>query len=345
MAPLTPAALPPPGVGSVFARASIKRLARSAGPQEFQQPGLKHLGFGIKIFHFKRLYGVAGQGLLRGQADKLGAGYRDVPGFYLFLYLVKALYGGGAVIGEHGGYLHLVLDSKEDLLGAQAGEPAPGGADLFGQTPGELHVGGIQVYVEIYYLPARAYGDGAGGRMDLVGAEIRHAVRVPAYIFLQALELPLSDLRQVAAVRPPGGESVKIEGDIQFPADDSAQRAGQFNAFLDRGVHDGNKRRHVQRAHAGVFAFVVVQVYKFGGLLRGLEHAFHRGLKRSDEGKDGPVMIGVFFHVQHQHPGHGGRGTDDSVYLGGIPALAEIWHAFHEFPHRSLQVENLLFCA
>ena len=169
----------------------------------------------------------------------------------------------------------------------------------------------------------------------MVGPEVRHALGVLADHFAQALELALAHLGQVLAVVEFGGAVVKVNGDIEFAADALAGLLGQRYAVLYRGIHDRDERGHVRGAHAGMFPFMVVEVYELGGLFGNREHGVGGGLHRGHEGEHGAVVVGVLLHVEDEHAGHGPGGVYNSVDLGEVAAFAEIRNAFHEFTHKS----------
>ena len=94
--------------------------------------------------------------------------------------------------------------------------------------------------------------------MDALGPEIGGARRVFADFQTQALELALSDVRQVPALRPLRGMIIKVHRNLKLPPDALAAFFRQFDAFREAARQEGNEGDHVHRPHARVLAPVVV---------------------------------------------------------------------------------------
>ena len=67
-----------------------------------------------------------------------------------------------------------------------------------------------------------------------------------------------------------------------------------------------------------------------GRLGDGLKRRLGHGLRRADEGDDGPIRVGTGVHVQQLHARDGLNGVGNGLDLGPIAAFGKIGHAFDD---------------
>ena len=164
-------------------------------------------------------------------------------------------------------------------------------ADAFADPLGHREVPGPEVHVVGDQGGSGADRDHAGSRVRRFRTEVRLPLRL-AHLGGEPFELPLPDLREVAALLGARRILVEIDRDSVAFRDLRPDLAGERHALLHGRAADRDHRHHVDRAHAGVLPGVTPQVDSRHGrveerpappALRRLDRSRTLGCARSDE--------------------------------------------------------------
>ena len=90
-----------------------------------------------------------------------------------------------------------------------------------------------------------------------------------------------------------------------------AKAAGDFDAFLHRGIADRHERHHVRGADARVFAGMLVQIDRFGRRIGSPGKQLLLPPPGADIGDHGAVVVEVRMAIENLNPGHGLDSLDD----------------------------------
>jgi hypothetical protein len=145
----------------------------------------------------------------------------------------------------------------------------------------------------------------------------------------QAFELASAHFFEQGAIGAGCGGFVEIDGNLVALPDFRAGLAGQQRALLERDVADGHKGNDVGRADAGMHTLLSGEVNELRCAARPANGGFDDRCRRTGDGDDGTVVIGVKRPVQQVGPLdlHGG---DDRLDHLGLSAFGEVGHAFDE---------------
>ena len=196
--------------------------------------------------------------------------------------------------------------------------------------PGDLHVGGVQVDIEIHRGHPGADGGGPAGGVDGMGAIVGHPHGV-LHLLRQPLELPLADVGQLPAVGGGGRLVVQVEGLAEALGCLAGHVVGQLVTVPDGAVAHRDEGDHIRAADAGVLPLMAVHVDQLHGAADGLYHGLAQGLGLTHHGDHAAVVVGVGGVVQQLDPGLGPEAVHDLFHRFHIPPLAEVGDGLDQF--------------
>jgi len=196
-------------------------------------------------------------------------------------------------------------------------------------------VGGVQEHAEADQRVAGADDGGAGVRREGLGAE----VGAPAGLldlFGEALVLALADVVDIAAGRIARGLAEQVHRDLEARGHLFGELHGHLDGLGDGGVLQGDERKDVHRADAGVGALVPPHVDPCQRHLIELQAGFEDGVARAGESEDRPVADVVHGHVQHHQVGHAVEPSGQLVDELPVTALADVGDHGDDLAHGRL---------
>ena len=119
----------------------------------------------------------------------------------------------------------------------------------------------------------------------------------------QPLELPATDVFEVLASRVRRGLLIEVHGERETLGDLGGDRLRQRHARCHGHALDGNERHHVDRAQAGVLAFMGAQVDGGNRAFEQLGNARRQGGGRSRQREHRAVVRGIRLDVEDPQAG------------------------------------------
>ena len=268
--------------------------------------------------------------LFRHEADDLAKRGRHAVGLGFALHqfegaIDRRLLGVDQVHGD----LCLAIDLEAESL--HVAQAAAGATHRPGNLLGDRDVfRAAEVDVVGHEERARADDGGTGGGVDVVGAEVRNAIRVGADVGPGQLEFSAPHVGEVLAVGPGGGALVEEDRDAQLGAHALAERAGERDAIVHRGAFERSEGADVGGADARMLARMLVEVDQLGGRGDAAERGLDGHIGGGDEGHHRAVVRRVAGDVQESRAVDGRDGVTDGGDDLGATAFAEVGNAFDE---------------